>query len=803
MKKNIQILATFLLLILPVYIISAQDNISNISGERGVILNTEELAPPSLYDYGQYTVSSLDVFVDDVLTEFEEYNVGDVLQGQINVANTSEEEYDIYYTTYFTDYYSNESNQEDSSDNVTVDNNLGGEKREGPVTLEANSSKSIFFSQVVRANDFGQKNIVARVESPDGTILNVGGKMIDIVSTDQALNDADDEVSGGFWLIAGTVVCILLLVGLYLSRKKALPVIVLAALIISPLFFLEVNAFDYYTRTGSRTSDPYKPGLGPTLSYGDGPIAGGKAIVIDSTPGGRALIQDILSPTRYDYPQQYFYIDVKVPYKSNMKMAVKWGIGYSGSTGRPYYDFGPGRTNESCCRVIEDPYFTNAVMSGFTYGFTQYTEKVGVSIGTDVMRLGPYKVLSGTPRGKKHSHILALEHNNSERVVARFSYTSYKPLTCPYGEEIKNGRCVAIDVCPNNTDHPGIQQSVPDGYHVENNQCVPYSCDDSHEEGDLKCINGLEYEYTCKIDSWETEETGNTCTPAEPPVPTCSTDYSAGDSCSVLQCGEETPGSYQCTPSGWQCSPNEIRTCPGTDVCSNLSGVQTTPPTGTVRNSNGTCTPEDPNGPSGDPNGPSDPVVNSCSMTYAASTSTSYCVQLFDENGNPTYTQAGISEAEYDQYFESQAQAAYGVNGVITTDYNIYGIAGSNSAGQCRASVCMAGPLQKSGCVNSGTTATCYTEDGNEAESDLQATLTTSPTYISDGGQCIITWTSQDAVVCEVRAGNAGISTATAGQSVITIQDTSVGVTLSCISFDNKTIIKSATCRSRGEFSEI
>jgi|GEM_PF-2408942 len=274
------------------------------------------------------------------------------------------------------------------------------------------------------------------------------------------------------------------------------------------------------------------------------------------------------------------------------------------------------------------------------------------------------------------------------------------------------------------------------------------------------------------------------CTPTLPTEP-CTP---------VQRCGESVERSYSCTPSGWKCTAVEQRTCPQVDVCSE-PGIQVVPPLGTQRNEDGTCT-----APEQTP-----VVINQCSITNTAPSS--YCVQLFDKDGNPTYGQSDISQTDYDLYYKNNVEVIYPIDtetGKPTTDHTIWGTASSNAGGQCIANVCPVGQLEKSGCFipSVGATAQCYAQDIS-VQTPLQTTLTTSPDRIFDGGQCIVTWTSQGAASCTLKTtGGEQLSTLLGAQAVLNVEDSSVGVVLTCTAPNNQTTTKSATCRVFGNFSE-
>jgi len=276
---------------------------------------------------------------------------------------------------------------------------------------------------------------------------------------------------------------------------------------------------------------------------------------------------------------------------------------------------------------------------------------------------------------------------------------------------------------------------------------------------------------------------------------TCDNTQVEEGACTVTQCGELVLGSYSCTQAGWQCTADEEqRTCPPVDVCSE-PGIQLVPPLGTVRNANGTCTaPEQP-----------PVVINQCSITNTAPSS--YCVQLFDKDGNPTYGQSDISQTDYDLYYKNNVEGIYPIDTITekpTTDHTIWGTASSNAGGQCIANICPVGELQKSGCFipSVGATAQCYAQDIS-VQTPLQTTLTTSPDRIFDGGQCIVTWTSQGAASCTLKkTGGEQLSISLGAQAVLNVRESSVGVVLTCTAPNSETITKSATCRVFGDFSE-
>lgn len=274
----------------------------------------------------------------------------------------------------------------------------------------------------------------------------------------------------------------------------------------------------------------------------------------------------------------------------------------------------------------------------------------------------------------------------------------------------------------------------------------------------------------------------------------CNTDHTEDEICTVTNsCGEDVSGYWQCTPTGWQCGADTEANCDGEDVCSNLSGTQLTVPEGYIGNPDGTC----------------DPVTGgSCEL---AGPTESYCVELYDSDGRPTYEGSGISQADYDQYFKDEIESSTYYNsedGVVVTDHTIYGIIKGSTGPTCDSELCTPGAVaHKTGCINSpsgGGGARCYSETiDNPYKTTLD--LRVFPDQVAPGELCNIVWTSQDTEFCNLATSSSGgiVSYSTAGSYSILMGDESVNVRLSCRGLDGETYAKQDSCNAFGEFSEI
>jgi len=392
---------------------------------------------------------------------------------------------------------------------------------------------------------------------------------------------------------------------------------------------------------------------------------------------------------------------------------------------------------------------------------------------------------------------MMLNNSNGNNAGPYFAYQEI----CVRGAGVCPNEVVVPPVCPNltgtYTQNTNGTITGPDGESYTKNaagQCIYNQCAPGVSPANLGTTCGCAQTGvfgTFQCDG-SCENPDGVTIPAE--CLTCDNTQVEEGACTVTQCGELVPGSYSCTPSGWKCTAVEQRTCPQVDVCSE-PGIQPVPPLGTQRNEDGSCTP--PEQPPGD--------TNQCSITNTAPSS--YCVQLFDKDGNATYEQSGISQTDYDLYYKNNVESIYPIDtetGKPTTDHTIWGTASSDAGGQCIANVCPVGVLQKSGCFipSVGVTAQCYAQ-GVDLQTPLQTTLTTSPDRIFDGGQCIVTWTSQGAASCTLKkTGGGTLSTLLGAQAVLNVEDSSVGVVLTCTAPNNQTTTKSATCRVFGNFSE-
>jgi hypothetical protein len=251
------------------------------------------------------------------------------------------------------------------------------------------------------------------------------------------------------------------------------------------------------------------------------------------------------------------------------------------------------------------------------------------------------------------------------------------------------------------------------------------------------------------------------------PVTTCNTTHTEGEK----TCISNIEYSYTC---------NSAKTWT-TRLTGNSCGGGTGPGTGT---GTGTGTP------------------NNCSITPDDK---AYCVQLFDASGNPTYTSAGITQNEYNTYYKNTIEnSSYFKDGAIDTDHNIYGIAGVTPTNSCQPKVCLPnGPLTKTGCVN-GSVPSCYTEGSIESSTlNLQLKISTSPENITKGGSCIVTWSAQDAELCNLVQAGTTIARSTHGQIVIQSIDQSTTVSLVCNPIGGGAQKSAqATCRVEGDFTE-
>jgi len=297
----------------------------------------------------------------------------------------------------------------------------------------------------------------------------------------------------------------------------------------------------------------------------------------------------------------------------------------------------------------------------------------------------------------------------------------------------------------------------------------------------------------------EVQENGTCQTTEGQTIPsactTCNNTYTEGQTCRTNdRCGVEVDGTRQCSPYGdWECIASSQTSCTTTDQCPNIDGIQlsksecpstTTCPDGTPVPASGTC------------------GAGSCTL---AAPGTSYCVQLFDENGTPQYNDAGVTDEEYEQYFKSQVESIYYVDGALVTDHTIYGIAKADANGATcnQSSVCRPGPLKKTGCSVNGTVASCYTEDSNETNYTLQVAIDASPDSIPQGDICTITWDTDDAQSCVLTQSGTQVSDATAGQRQYIMGDKTVTFNLTCTEKGTgKELTRIASCTTPGDFSE-
>lgn len=268
----------------------------------------------------------------------------------------------------------------------------------------------------------------------------------------------------------------------------------------------------------------------------------------------------------------------------------------------------------------------------------------------------------------------------------------------------------------------------------------------------------------------------------------CNSDHTEGEACTTnTSCGA-TSGSYSCEPSGWVCNANTNDTCdvPTGDECSNIAGTQLTVPDGKVKDASGQCV---------------DIAAGGCPLVVDDS---SYCVQLFDNAGNATYTDSGLSQSEYDSYFRNKVEgSSYYIGGVLVTDHAVYGTVGSTN-GSCQTQVCVPdNPSSKTGCIN-GQQARCYSESDVNPY-NVQLDIRSTPEFVAEGQICSIVWTSQDTDYCNLtQSGGGGVlSYSTAGTYAILMGDTSVSVTLGCRSLDptdSTVYTKQAVCRTPADF---
>ena len=552
-QKTILILS---LVLIPTFFINAQSEVIDLGD--GFTATIEETTEDLFEAEDIFIESGLEedveqlIYISDIRAEFENYEPGDMVQGQFVINNTTESPVlNVYYDIEL--------------------------ETEGPIVLDPRSSKDIFFSYKLPVDE-SISDININLVLEDGTTISSG--VLDFNASEELNDQSTGYAKYGFFLI---IFLGLILLIIKFKRKYAimLPmIIILFGLGVEGNFnIVEGQVIDStrYETVGSRR---YK--VETMVGYGTQHDEGTKWSWKIKQP-------DVACPSGWTKePRGTLNSDIP----SNL--CPSWSIEWYGKRHNPWYEHG-GST--AACTVSR-----NLAQRENYRGYSNTQCGAGddecafamcsrtTLVSTDVCRN-----IGGTQTSVPSGYTRDASGNCNQTVTDVCRNIGGTQTSVPYGyTRDASGNCSQVDVCSNIS---GTQTSVPTGYVLNGNQCVLDSnCDDSHTENELFCDNGIEKKWNCSpIDLCPNIRGNQLAIPANytKNSTTGNCDYSPVDLCTNIG-GVQTsvPSGYTRSSSGI-CSVSSTGGGGGgssTDVCPNIDGVQTTVPPYYFKNGS-ECTP--------------------------------------------------------------------------------------------------------------------------------------------------------------------------------------------------------------------
>ena len=639
-QKTILILS---LVLIPTFFINAQSEVIDLGD--GFTATIEETTEDLFEAEDIFIESGLEedveqlIYISDIRAELENYEPGDMVQGQFVINNTTESPVlNVYYDIEL--------------------------ETEGPIVLDPRSSKDIFFSYKLPVDEsISDINISLALE--DGTIISSG--VLDF-NASKELNDQ----STGYAKYGLFLVIFLGLILLIIKFKKKSNIVVSMILFGVGLFLTVggstanagVNSNGTYTlsSTGGSSYSTYNEddivddgrfltkhtpypayheddafcGIGyntdravyvPYLVEGYWPLTEPSLLCDVGNYSDFSTIGD--STTKHIVENELGGKEVKISSRIYRGMIASWkcsGVneGVEKKCIWLYYpSLPPVQSNN--CGTAPNPKTASASElcknGSFMFGITddnkllgsdpsrRYSSTVGVrtyptkspsdpqiyywGCFTDNINILTHcsqevvdvcSNISGTQTSVPSGYTRDASGNCNQTVTDVCRNIGGTQTSVPYGyTRDASGNCSQVDVCSNIS---GTQTSVPTGYVLNGNQCVLDSnCDDSHTENELFCDNGIEKKWNCSpIDLCPNIRGNQLAIPANytKNSTTGNCDYSPVDLCTNIgRVQTSVPSGYTRSSSGI-CSVSSTGGGGGStssaDRCANLPGVQTTIP---------------------------------------------------------------------------------------------------------------------------------------------------------------------------------------------------------------------------------
>ena len=578
-QKTILILS---LVLIPTFFINAQSEVIDLGD--GFTATIEETTEDLFEAEDIFIESGLEedveqlIYISDIRAELENYEPGDMVQGQFVINNTTESPVlNVYYDIEL--------------------------ETEGPIVLDPRSSKDIFFSYKLPVDEsISDINISLALE--DGTIISSG--VLDF-NASKELNDQ----STGYAKYGLFLVIFLGLILLIIKFKRKSNMVVSMILFGVGLFLTVggstanagVNSNGTYTLSSSEKaivdnppSLPNRIGSLPSFEQYNRYIYAYSFIEDMSTIYATSVILQVsnrnLVPIKYNNRRVFsgaeknyevWAVDKRVNQVVVFNLDIddvpsdqhsKNGKEFFGA--HPHKRYNISTPPPDLCRNIR------GTQSVVPYRYAR--DASGNCIKTVTFVTDLCRNIGGTQTSVPSGYTRDASGNCNQTVTDVCRNIGGTQTSVPYGyTRDASGNCSQVDVCSNIS---GTQTSVPTGYVLNGNQCVLDSnCDDSHTENELFCDNGIEKKWNCSpIDLCPNIRGNQLAIPANytKNSTTGNCDYSPVDLCTNIgRVQTSVPSGYTRSSSGI-CSVSSTGGGGGStssaDRCANLPGVQTTIP---------------------------------------------------------------------------------------------------------------------------------------------------------------------------------------------------------------------------------